>query len=70
MRDWLKKKLRQFLCEHRNCESVEQIKTVRERFLKNQTQGPEVVDSEILYLKKRLNCEDCGAKNLVIKYKF
>lgn len=73
MKKWLQKKLRQFLCEHKNCEWQRDIKTtleepnLKEGVLRDNTQEPEAVQSQLLRFKRWCICKDCKAE-VVISY--
>lgn len=61
MKQWLKRKLKQFLCDHRNEKVKRQIRKVLHDFEHNDvTVEPGGSVDTLLYMKKWFHCNDCG----------
>lgn len=64
LKKFIKRALRQFICEHKNTKFVCQISTHYEV----EKEGQSELDSQLMAFKRKAVCRDCG-KNIVIKYK-
>jgi hypothetical protein len=70
MKNWLRKKLKNFLCEHKRNEWVSDTKTVFETPVKDDpTQEDGAVDTKVLFWKRVIWCKDCEKKITIRFYK-